>query len=54
MEFCNDCGKITEGETVIVYLTDDPNAYEDGEYELICPFCGGNAISNINEDQFDR
>ena len=56
IEYCKDCERITEGHTVIVYLTDDPNAHKDGEYEMICPWCGGNHIVDLPEDNpiYDR
>jgi len=53
MEFCQDCQLITEGETIVNLLTPDPNAYEDGEYILICPFCGNDAIINLQDERDD-
>jgi hypothetical protein len=56
IDYCKDCEQVVEGKTVIVYLTDDPNAYRDGEYELLCPYCGGNFIISQPEDNpiYDR
>ena len=56
IDFCKDCEHVIEGRTVICYTTDDPNAYEDGEYELICPDCGGNHVVSLPEDNpiYDR
>ena len=50
IEFCNDCNQIVEGNTVINYLTPDLNAYQDGEYVLLCGMCGGDYIINLPED----
>ena len=49
IDYCADCEKVIEGDAVICYLTDDPNAYADGEYELLCPYCGGNHIIGLKE-----
>ena len=56
MEFCNDCRRVTEGETIFALTTDSLTAFEDGEYEMICPFCKEAAVVDINEDNpdFDR
>ena len=48
---CKDCGWAGE-DCVIVLLTDDFNAFKDGEVEYICPECGGNWVTEQPEDDW--
>ena len=50
MDYCEDCEKFVEA--VVLFLTEDLNAYEDGEYELICPHCGGNHVTSLAEEDW--
>ena len=50
ISYCNDCETIVEGQTTINYLTPDPNAYEDGEYVVVCDMCGGDDVVELRED----
>lgn len=54
IDYCLDCENVVEGETTIHYLTSDPNAYEDGEYIIVCNLCGGDNIQGLNEDGPER
>ena len=42
MEFCTQCRRVTEGETIVV--TDMLVT------TLLCPFCGEDTIVEINEE----
>ena len=54
IDYCLDCEDVVEGNTTINYLTPDPNAFEDGEYIIVCNFCGGDNITGLQEDGHDR
>ena len=54
ISYCLDCEDVVEGNTSIQYLIPTATAYEDGEYILVCNFCGGDNVTGLQEDGRER